>query len=104
MELLFITLFGAVLGLAARYSLPRRELHGSAAVPALGAMVAAAVWVGLTWAGLPWDGALIWLITLLVTAVAVIMIDLALGRARQRRDDASLEAMLSGRAAPQPLR
>lgn len=100
MELLFITLFGVVLGLAARYSLPHRHLHGSILVPALGGVVAAVVWVALTWAGLSWDGGLIWVLALVVAAGAVVLADLALGRARARRDDASLEAMIAGRVAP----
>ncbi|QHC66146.1 hypothetical protein Q0F99_14625 [Rathayibacter oskolensis] len=100
MELLFITLGGVLLGLAARYSLPHRHLHGSVLVPAIGGIVAAAVWVGLTWAGLAWDGGLIWAITLVVAAVVVLLVDVRLGRARARRDDASLEAMLAGRVAP----
>jgi hypothetical protein len=99
-ELLFITLFGVILGLAARYTLPHRPLHGSALVPALGGIVAAVVWVALTWAGLAWDGGVIWVATLLLTAAAVVVADLALGRARARRDDAFFEAMLAGRVAP----
>ncbi|MBF4462759.1 MULTISPECIES: hypothetical protein [unclassified Rathayibacter] len=100
MELLFITLFGVLIGLAARYTLPHRALHGSALVPALGGLVAAVVWVALTWAGLRWDDGLIWATTLIVVAVAVVIADVGLGRARARRDDASLQAMLSGRVAP----
>ena len=100
MELLFITLFGVILGLAARYSLPHRHLHGSVLVPALGGVVAAVVWVALTWAGLAWDAGLIWVLALVITAGAVLLADIALGRARARRDDASLEAMLAGRVAP----
>ncbi|ROP43448.1 MULTISPECIES: hypothetical protein [unclassified Rathayibacter] len=100
MELLFVTLGGILLGLAARYGLPHRHLHGSVLIPALGGVVAAVVWVALTWAGLPWDGGLIWILALGLAAVAVLTADVALGRARTRRDDAALEAMLAGRVAP----
>lgn len=100
MELLFVTLFGALIGLGARYTLPHRHLHGSVLVPALGGLIAAVIWVALTWAGLPWDGGLIWVITLAVTAVGSVLITLSLGRSRARRDEASLHAMLSGRVAP----
>lgn len=100
MELLFATLFGALIGLGARYTVPHRHLHGSVLVPALGGLIAAVLWVALTWAGLPWDGGLIWIITLAVTAVAVVLIALPLGRSRARRDEAALQAMLSGRVAP----
>ena len=101
MELLFVSIGGVLLGLAARYSLPHRHLHGAVLVPALGGVLAAVLWVALTWAGLPWDGGLIWVLALALTAIAVVVADLALGRARARRDDASLEAMLAGRVAAQ---
>nr|WP_202129919.1 hypothetical protein [Rathayibacter iranicus] len=93
-------MFGALIGLGARYTVPHRHLHGSVLVPALGGLIAAVLWVALTWAGLPWDGGLIWIITLAVTAVAVVLIALPLGRFRARRDEAALQAMLSGRVAP----
>nr|WP_202129495.1 hypothetical protein [Rathayibacter rathayi] len=93
-------MFGVLIGLAARYRLPHRHLHGSMLVPALGGLVAAVAWVALTWAGLPWDGGLIWVITLVVTTAAVLVADLSLGRSRARRDEASLQAMMSGRVAP----
>jgi len=64
MELLFVVLGGAILGLAARYSLPRRHTYGSALVPAVGAGVAAVVWVALTWLGWAWDGGWIWVVSL----------------------------------------
>jgi quaternary ammonium compound-resistance protein SugE len=99
-ELLFVTLFGVLIGLAARYSLPHRHLHGSVLVPALGGVAAAVVWVALTWAGLPWDGGLIWVIALVLAAAASIAGGLFLGRTRSRRDESSLQAMLSGRVAP----
>ncbi|MWV49352.1 hypothetical protein GRS96_08690 [Rathayibacter sp. VKM Ac-2803] len=100
MELLFVTLGGVLLGLAARYALPHRHLHGSVVVPAVGGIVAAVVWVALTWAGLAWDGGLIWVITLVAAALAVVLVDVRLGRARERHDEAALEAMLAGRVAP----
>jgi quaternary ammonium compound-resistance protein SugE len=99
-ELLFITLGGVILGLAARYTLPNRELHGSMLVPAIGGSVAAVLWVGFTWLGLAWDGGLIWLFTLLLTAGVVLVVDAVLGRARARKDDVLLDELLSGRVAP----
>jgi peptidoglycan/LPS O-acetylase OafA/YrhL len=93
MELLFITLGGAILGLVARYSLPHRENHGVALVPSIGAAVAAVVWVGLTWAGLPWDGGWIWVISLLVTALVVAVADPVIGIYRERADIARFVAL-----------
>ncbi|WP_426520376.1 hypothetical protein ACPPVQ_07995 [Diaminobutyricibacter sp. McL0618] len=102
MELLFITLAGAVIGLAVRYLLPNRHTHGAALMPAIGVIVSAAFWVGLTWAGLKWDGGWIWVITLLGTAAITVVTDLIVGRVRTTHD-AKLLATLS-KASPIPAR
>jgi phosphotransferase system glucose/maltose/N-acetylglucosamine-specific IIC component len=99
MELLFITLGGVILGLIARYALPNRDRHGVVVVPAIGAAVAAVVWGILTWAGLPWDGGWIWVISLVVTAVAVVVADVLIGRRRKERDEVRLQQLLTGRVA-----
>ncbi|WP_395242677.1 hypothetical protein ACGGZK_10840 [Agromyces sp. MMS24-K17] len=88
MELLFVTLGGAILGLAARYALPRRHTYGTVLVPAVGAGVAAIVWVGLTWLGWAWDGAWIWVVALAAAGVASALVALLLG---PRRDQADAE-------------
>lgn len=93
MELLFITLGGAILGLIARYTLAHRENHGVVLVPAIGAAVAAVIWVGLTWAGLAWDGGWIWVISLVVTAVVVGVADPLIGIYRERADIARFVAL-----------
>ncbi len=95
MELLFITLGGVILGLGARYLLPNRDRHGVVLIPAIGAAVAAVVWVGLTWLGWAWDGGWIWVVSLVVTAAVVVVADLAIGRARKQHDQRRLEALLS---------
>jgi len=93
MELLFITLGGAIIGLIARYALPYRHAHGSVLVPAFGAGFAAALWVALTWAGLKWNGGWIWWITLIATAVVTVGIDLLLGAVRTRGDERRLHRL-----------
>jgi len=90
MELLFITLAGAIIGLLARYTLPHRHTHGSVLVPAVGAVVAAAGWVALTWLGMKWDGGWIWWFTLIGTAVIAVAADLLLGSLRARGDEKRL--------------
>ena len=70
MELLFVVLGGALLGVAARYALPRRHTYGSVLVPAIGAGVAAVVWVALTWLGWAWDGGWIWVVSLVAAGLA----------------------------------
>jgi uncharacterized membrane protein YfbV (UPF0208 family) len=102
MELLFITLAGAVIGLVARYTLPNRHTHGSALMPAIGVIASAVLWVGLTWAGLKWNGGWIWVITLLGTIAIVVITDLVVGRVRTTHD-ANLLATLS-KASPVPAR
>lgn len=94
MELLFVTLGGALLGIAARYTIPRRGMHGVVVVPAVGAAIAAVVWVGLTWLGLAWDGGWIWAISLVAAGVAAAGVAMLLGPRRERHD-AELFAQLA---------
>lgn len=98
MELLFVTLGGAILGTAARYALPRRQFYGSVLVPAIGAAVAAVVWVGLTWLGWAWDGGWIWAVALVVAGLVSVASVLLIGP-RRERDDAALFERLSRPAA-----
>jgi hypothetical protein len=99
-ELLFVTLAGAILGLGARYFLPHRHTHGAALLPAIGVAVASALWVGLTWAGLKWNGGWIWTITLVGTAVIVVIIDLVVGRVRTHADTVLLANLSKGAPLP----
>ena len=85
-----MALGGAILGLAARYALPRRLTHGSVLVPAVGTGVAALVWVVLTWLGWAWDGGWIWWVSLVVAGVAAVVVDLLLGKRREAADLAML--------------
>ncbi|WP_394552549.1 hypothetical protein ACDF64_17115 [Agromyces sp. MMS24-JH15] len=86
MELLFVTLGGAILGLAARYLLPRRATYGTILVPAVGAGVAAVVWVALTWLGWAWDGGWIWVVALAAAGVVSALVALLIGPSRERAD------------------
>ncbi|MFT7710136.1 hypothetical protein ACMT9Y_04170 [Clavibacter tessellarius] len=90
MELLFVALFGALIGLVARYALPHRGTHGVLLVPAVGTVAAMAAWVALTWAGLRWDQGVIWIATLGVSALAAAGVDLVLGRRRSAADARAL--------------
>ncbi|AGW41018.1 hypothetical protein O159_08740 [Leifsonia xyli subsp. cynodontis DSM 46306] len=98
MELLFVALAGAILGLGARYLLPNRHTHGSALIPAVGVSVACVLWVALTWAGLAWDGGWIWWIALLGTAAIVVAADLVVGRVRAAHDEKLFHTLNRGAA------
>ncbi|MFD4420844.1 hypothetical protein ACFWN7_04970 [Agromyces sp. NPDC058484] len=93
MELMFVVLGGAILGLAARYALPRRRTYGSVLVPAIGAGVAAVMWVGLTWLGWPWDGTWIWVVSLAASGVAAAASALLIGPRRERGDAVLFERL-----------
>jgi hypothetical protein len=93
-ELLFVALGGAVLGLAARYSLPGRHTHGSVLVPAIGTAVASIVWVALTALGWKWDGGWIWWVTLGVAALASVAADIGLARSRSLGDERMLHTLM----------
>jgi len=92
-ELLFVALFGALIGLVARYALPHRGTHGVLLVPAVGTVAAMAAWVALTWAGLRWDQGVIWIATLGLSALAAAGVDLVLGRRRSAADARALAAI-----------
>jgi len=90
---MFVALGGAILGLAARYALPRRLTHGSVLVPAVGTGVAALVWVVLTWLGWAWDGGWIWWVSLVLAGVAAVVVDVLLGKRREAADLAMLHTI-----------
>jgi len=86
MELLFVTLGGVILGLAARYGVPKRDTHGALLVPAVGAIVASVVWAALTWVGLKFDGGWIWVVSLAAAGVVAGLVSVFLGRQRTASD------------------
>ncbi|MDQ1514009.1 MAG: hypothetical protein QOC59_1851, partial [Microbacteriaceae bacterium] len=51
MELLFVVLLGALLGLLGRGVLPGRKQVGAVLLPAIGGSAAAVIWAAGTWAG-----------------------------------------------------
>jgi len=93
MELLFVTLGGAILGAAVRYVLPRRQTQGALLTGAIGASVSAAVWAALTWAGWKFDGGWIWVVSLVAAAIVAAAVDIVLGRTRSASDEAMLQRL-----------
>lgn len=96
MELLFVALGGALLGLLARYTLPRRQTNGAVLVPAIGAAAAGVVWVALTWLGLEWDQGLIWVISLVLSGATAAAAAVLVGRSREQHDARRLATLARG--------
>jgi len=94
MELIFVVVGGAILGLAAQFVVPLRHLRGVAVGPAIGAAVASVVWVALTWLGWAWDGGWIWVVSLVLAALVPAAV-LYLLSPRRERADATLFERLS---------
>jgi hypothetical protein len=93
MELLFVTLGGAIIGLGLRYLVPGRETHGEALVPSIGAATASAVWAALTWAGWKFDGGWIWVVSLVMAAAVSAVLAVALARHRASTDAAIFKTL-----------
>ncbi|CAN5342290.1 hypothetical protein BH09ACT4_BH09ACT4_01130 [soil metagenome] len=98
MELVYVTVIGAILGGAARYLLPGRHHYGLLLLPAIGAAATSAVWVGLVWAGLKFDGGWIWIASLGAAVIASVLTGLLLVRSRIEGDAKMLHHLSGGRA------
>jgi len=94
MELFFVTVIGACIGAIVRYTLPKRHAYGAFLLPAIGAIVAAVVWVVLLWAGLTFDGTWIWVASVGAAILAPVLVAVFLPRRREVHD-AQLLAKLS---------
>ncbi len=95
MELLFVTVIGAGIGLIIRYTLPSRGTYGLLLLPALSAAATAIVWVALLWIGLTFDGTWIWVASLSAAALVAVVAALRLPQ-RRSNADARMFAELSG--------
>ena len=94
MELLFVCIAAASIGLTARYLLPGRETHGVLLLPAIATAVGAAVWAVLTWFGMPFDGGWIWVVTLVLCTLTAVGTGILLP-GKRREADARLLATLT---------
>lgn len=90
MELLFVIVIGAGLGAIVGAAVPGRGAYGALLLPALGAAVSAAVWVGLLWAGLTFGGTWIWVASLGAGVFVTLATALLLPRRRTAGDAARL--------------
>lgn len=88
MQILLGLIIGAVVGLAAHFALPHRQLRGAALAPLAGAAAAAVMWTALTWSGLGVDSPILWLVAVLAPAATVLALIPVLTRLRLARDEA----------------
>lgn len=86
MELLFVVLGGAILGILAHVALPASDTRGVVLAPAFGAGVAAVVWEVLTWLGWPADGGWIWVASMVIPAIVCVIVCRRAASVRRRRD------------------
>jgi len=93
MELFFVTVIGACIGAIVRYTLPKRHAYGAFLLPAIGAIVAAVVWVVLLWAGLTFDGTWIWVAAVGASILAPVLVAVLLPRRREESDARLLEKL-----------
>ena len=98
MELLYVTVIGAFIGLALRYLLPGRDSYGLFLLPGVGAAATAALWVGMVWAGLKFDGGWIWVIALIGGGVVSLLSIVLIVRARRSGDARRLHTLSGGHA------
>ena len=98
LELIYVTVIGAVITVAVRYLVPGRSTHGVLLLPAIGAAVSAVAWVGFTWLGLKPDGGWIWLVSLGAAAIAGVVVAVLLRRIRSAADDRRLHVLSGGKA------
>jgi hypothetical protein len=98
MEIVYVTVVGAGIGLLLRYLLPGREVYGVALLPALGAAVTAVIWAAMVWLGFTFDGGWIWLASLGGAAVASLVVALFLSRRRLAADARELHVLSGGKA------
>ena len=73
MELAFILIYAAILGLVAPYLGIDLKLIGSLVPGAIALVFGTLSWAALTWVGLPYDEAWIWLIVMLGMPAVMIL-------------------------------
>lgn len=98
MELLFVAVIGAFIGLTLRYLLPGRDVYGLFLLPAVAVAATCIIWVALVWAGLKFDGGWIWVIALVGGGLVTIAAALLIVRTRHISDQHRLHTLSGGRA------
>ena len=87
MEIAFVIVIAAAIGLGIRYLVPERRSHGLLLVPAVAAIAATGLWAILVWLGLPFDGGWIWVLSIGAGTAAALLTAFLLPRARRAADE-----------------
>jgi hypothetical protein len=88
MELVLVVTFSGLIGLALRYLIPGRAMHGLFVMPATGIVAGSLGWAIAVWVGLDPAGIWAWVVALGLSAAAPIALGLVLPKRRQAADDA----------------
>jgi hypothetical protein len=102
MEVAFIVVYAAILGLVTPYILGRREEYG-VLVPAAASLIAgSALWAILTWVGFKYTEAWIWIIVMLAMPAALVISARILLSRRKASDAAALLRLKNKQAGAKP--
>ncbi|HWL59377.1 MAG TPA: hypothetical protein VNQ48_00640 [Microbacteriaceae bacterium] len=91
MEIAFVLVIAAAIGLIIRYLVPGRESHGLLLLPATATVIATGLWAILVWLGLPFDGGWIWVISIGAATLAALLTAVLLPSARRAADERYFE-------------
>ena len=88
MELVLVVTFAGLLGLALRYIVPGRDLHGLAVMPSAGVILGSLGWLIAIWVGIDAEGPWGWIIALGLALVGTTALGILLPRRRKAADEA----------------
>ncbi|MBN9606453.1 MAG: hypothetical protein J0G30_07565 [Actinomycetales bacterium] len=98
MEIIYVTVIGAGIGLVLRYLLPHRASYGLVLLPCASAAVTAAIWAGLTWLGWTPAGGWIWVAALGAALAIALVLGLVLPAQRRTADERALAEAVASRS------
>jgi hypothetical protein len=97
-ELLFVVLIAATIGIAVRALVRGTDTFGMMLLPAVSTVAASIFWVALLWLGWTFDGTWIWVASFVIGGLSALVVGLRIPPAR-RTADTELYARLAGQKA-----
>ena len=98
MELLFVIVISAGIGLLVRYILGGRDTYGILLLPSISAVVGAVASSALLWLGWKYDVGWIWVVSLVAAGITAIVLAITVPRTRRVNDRAMLTKLSGGKA------